>query len=819
MTSENRRLHFVLKTLQILFYVSFVLIWFKDNFLKFRSITLSPWIPLAALAAVTLVRFALRPKDRPRRPKSASRRDWIALGIIFAVAIAVHVPFLVHADGLMDSDEAIPALQGKHIAEGQIPAIYYYGARFQGSLPQQVYALFFWIFGYSVFLVKAIALLVFLAFIAVQYFLVRDVLSREAAVLVSAFTTLPFMHLVLTSFDVGSGFPFVLLFGAIIFTLTRRIVEGDNGEALAHDLMHEQVRRDLTPGQSPGAPAAGRLIPALGFVMGLAFWTHQITIIFLLTSSAFLIFNFGFKIGRYLTLILSFLVGMLPVVASELYWNFPLMRMLFGAEKSWEVSGSKTGNFYKLLTEIITGGKTWAVVLGFAALGLGLAVLAVKSVKAGKIKFSAVFVVYAGAFTAVYLFSSSSSTPVIRYLYILYMLIPVLWVAAFSWLKSAVARISVTAAFLLLFFLFGGGPTAIAYYDSVRSHDSDLAAVTAAMEKTGEKYWKGHYWISYLLNSVTNERIEVASTTVERYPAYPLRQDTESSGSNYVFLRDTPEQVKSSEEFVGLLKTTGKAFRSAEAGPWLLVYGIRGQVFPKNLFFPPDAPIPPLILDGAEPGRRGVVLRFKAETPLTTDACRLHAEIPGFCDRSVPLPAGERFTIELPYPPERKVTVRYYLDYQGLFLDPTERTAEIELPPPASNEMPPDLEPLSGFGPTETITGKNWPSLERAASFRLNRVLAPQERIALVLYSAFNFDDLFWHGKYAQTMDITVAGRPLRTETLADGHNTIAIDAKAIPGGTIPVVIGLNFRYAKVFGTDHWKTAAYLEGLRIDQRR
>ena len=503
---EKSPLAFGLKSLQVLFYMSFVLLWFKDNFLKFRSIAFSPWIVLAALALVTLVRFALRPKGGPMRPRTSPRRDWIALGLILAVTIAVHVPFLVHADGLMDSDEAIPALQGKHIAEGQIPAIYYYGARFQGSLPQQVYALFFWIFGYSVFLVKAIALLVFLAFIAVQYFLVRDVLSREAAILVSAFYALPFMHLVLTSFDVGSGFPFVLLFGAIIFSLTRRIVAA--AKALPAD----------------------RFIPALGFVMGLAFWTHQITIIFLLTSSAFLLFHFRLKIKKYAILVLSFLVGMLPVVASELYWNFPLMRMLFGAEKSWEVSGSKTGNFAKLLAEIISGGKSWAVVLGFAALGIGLVVLAAKSVKAGRIRFSAVFVVYAGAFTAVYLLSSSSSTPVIRYLYILYMLIPVLWVAAFSWLKSAAVRVSATAAFLLLFLPRRKRADDHGLFDSVRSHDADLAAVTAAMEKTGEKYWRGHYWISYLLNSVTNERLVVASTTVERYPAYPLLLDTETSG-------------------------------------------------------------------------------------------------------------------------------------------------------------------------------------------------------------------------------------------------------------------------------------------------
>jgi hypothetical protein len=151
MNDTSRRTFAFLKALQVLFYVSFVFLWFKDNFLEFRVIHVSPWIPIVGLALVTLLRFTLRPKDRPARTRTFSRRDLIALGLVLAVVVAVHVPFLLHADGLMDSDEAIPALQGKHIAEGQIPAIYYYGARFQGSLPQQVYALFFRVFGYSSF--------------------------------------------------------------------------------------------------------------------------------------------------------------------------------------------------------------------------------------------------------------------------------------------------------------------------------------------------------------------------------------------------------------------------------------------------------------------------------------------------------------------------------------------------------------------------------------------------------------------------------------------------------------------------------------------
>ena len=348
------------------------------------------------------------------------------------------------------------------------------------------------------------------------------------------------------------------------------------------------------------------------------------------------------------------------------------------------MSGSKAGKLVQLLTEIITGGKPWTAVVGFAVLVLGLAGLAFKPVKAGWIAFRAVFPVFAAAFAAVYLLSFSSSTPVIRYLYILYMLIPVLWVAAFSWIKPAAVRVPATAAFLVLFFLAGSGRTAVAHYDSVRDHDRDLAAVTAAMEKTGQKYWRGHYWISYLLNSVTDERIVVASTTVERYPAYPLLLDTETGASNHVFLRDTPEQVKNAEEFVGLLRQTGKSYGLSEAGPWLLVHGIRGQVFPKNIYFPPDAPIPAFDLEGAEPGRHGVVLRFKARSPLAMAACRLHAVIPGFCDRSVPLPEGERYTMSFPIRNGQKLTVPLLSGLPGCCSSrrPTEASAKIDLSRP-----------------------------------------------------------------------------------------------------------------------------------------
>ena len=336
--------------------------------------------------------------------------------------------------------------------------------------------------------------------------------------------------------------------------------------------------------------------------MGLAFWTHQISIIFLLTSSAFLLFHFRFRIVRYLTLIFFFLVGLLPLLVSELYWNFPLMRVFFAGEQSWEVSGSKTGNFVKLLTEIITGGKPWTAVLGFAVLGPRPRRPRRPVGEGGTDPVQRGLPRLAGAFTAVYLLSSSSSTPVIRYLLHPLHAHPrplgerVLLDQARGRPRPRDGRLPRS---LLPRRERTHGPGPLRFHP--RSRPGPRRG-DGGHGKTGEKYWRGHYWISYLLNSVTHERLVVASTTVERYPAYPLLLETETDTSNYVFLRDTPEQVKAAADFVGLLKTTGKAFKTAEAGQWQLVHGIRGRSSRRTSSSRPTPRSRPLTSKAPSPG-------------------------------------------------------------------------------------------------------------------------------------------------------------------------------------------------------------------------
>ena len=789
----------ILRGLQIFFYAALVILWFKGNYPLMRNIPVSPVVPLLGLLAVTAVRAfakwkAAHPtfaKGKVARPRARIRftKDAAIVAVLILAAAAVHVPYLVHSFGLMDSDEAIPSLQGKHIAEGKTPTVFYYGARFQGSLPQHYYALFFKIFGYSAFLTKLAAFLAFAAFLAVQYLLLKRIFSRGFALAAGLFYVLPFKNLILAGFDVGSGFAVVFLLGSLIFTLTQRIY----------------------------AEGKDHLLGTLGFLLGLTFWTHQIAVIFILTSGVFLLLRYKFRIGKYVHLAFTFALGFLPALVSEIYWDFPIVRMLFEGESTGALTKAKLANGTRLALDLFSAGPGFANVIYLLVLGSGLVLIAARSVKARKIEASALFAVYTAAYAGVYFLSSSSSTGIIRYLFILYLVLPVLFAAAFLWIKPEKLRLAATAAFILLLFAASQAKASLEDFRSVVEQDGEVKAVLAAADSTGQKFWKGDYWGSYLLTALSKERFIVASTTVERYPYYQLLYDTEAPGANRIFLRDTPLQMQKAAEFTELLGRLGKTFESVAIKDWLLVYGIRGEIYEKNLLFPPDD-VPDVALAGIGAEPAGLAVRFTAKAPVLVGGYRMNVEIPGFCALFAPMEPGTAFTVSIPYPEDRRVRLRYFVDFQGLVLDSTIREIESELPPPPAGARRDDIEYLSGFGPREHATGNDWQALDRDVRFRLNRPLGPSEKITLRLFSPFLFEDIWWHGDFAQAVEILVDGKPFAQQTLRDGFNTIALDEFAPRGADRSALIEMKFRYAMVVSIvrDHWKTAAYLASLRID---
>ena len=88
---------------------------------------------------------------------------------------------------------------GKHIAEGKMPPICFYGQNYVGSLASHAYALFFLVFGYSIPALKIATLSFYLGFIVIQFLLLKDVFSFPFAFVYVPLLRLPFGQLLLVS--------------------------------------------------------------------------------------------------------------------------------------------------------------------------------------------------------------------------------------------------------------------------------------------------------------------------------------------------------------------------------------------------------------------------------------------------------------------------------------------------------------------------------------------------------------------------------------------------------------------------------------------
>jgi len=558
-------------------------------------------------------------------------------------------------------------------------------------------------------------------------------------------------------------------------------------------------------------------LSTLGVIMGLGFWTHQITAIFIATSGVFLLARYKLEIRKYLKLALFFLIGAFPVVMSEIYWKFPLVRLLFAGGSS-AGSGSKISRAKDFLLMLISsgpGGINWIYLVLIAASAVILARL---SLKKKKVLPSSLYFVFFLFYAAVYLISQFSAVPVIRYLYILYIVLPVLFAALFMLLRTKIRYAAAILFFLLLFFL-SNGKISLAYYNTVKERHDELGAVMAAMSETKEKYWLGHYWISYLMNSLSKEDFIVASTTTERYPYYRLLFDSEAEHSNYLFLRDTPQAEEEAAKLTSLLDKCGISYQTKEVGLWMLVYGVKEYIYLKDLSFPPQE-IPEISLENIRQTEAGLDLEFSRKGAASTGGFRVDAEIPGFCSRFTPLSEAKKSVIHMPPPPQDHGKIRYGLNYQGLPLEPTFREGDYILTRPAVAFRREPVDTLMGLGPREKISGKNWLVCAKEVRFRINAPLKDSTKIIFTLYSPLklNIEDFWWHRIFSQEVAVFVNEQLFAQAKLNDGENTIAVAGRFPPPQNGDNIIALRFKYALVLSQrfDHWKTAAFLENIEID---
>lgn len=217
------------------------------------------------------------------------RAACLGLAGTLAAALALRLYFIVTPHGVIDADEAIVGLMGRHILRGELP-IFYYGQAYMGSLEAHLAALAFALGGASPLVLKLSGLAQALVLVGLTAELGRRALGDGPAVVAALFVALPPMFLTVWTLKARGGFVGMLVLGTLVLVLAHRTVETSG---------RRRTRAAL----------------ALGLAAGLGWWTCQLIVAYL--GAAGLMVVRGIRAKAALRLLLptavTFFLGSLPM--------------------------------------------------------------------------------------------------------------------------------------------------------------------------------------------------------------------------------------------------------------------------------------------------------------------------------------------------------------------------------------------------------------------------------------------------------------------------------------------------------------------------
>lgn len=202
----------------------------------------------------------------------------------------------------VDADSSIIGLMGLHIMKLKELPIFYYGQSYMGSLEAIVAAVYFKILGVSASSLHLVPTTFWALFVIANFFLIKKVFGKSTAVVASLFLAFPNAYLSDRLFRAWGGYMETLFFGTLIILITLKII----GEL------------------ERGGNRSSFWFGLLGFLSGIALWTHFIAIYYLVTAGfLFLISSSVTKIRMRSVVLFSvlFLLGLFPVL---LYNFFPV---------------------------------------------------------------------------------------------------------------------------------------------------------------------------------------------------------------------------------------------------------------------------------------------------------------------------------------------------------------------------------------------------------------------------------------------------------------------------------------------------------------
>lgn len=775
------------RSLQLFFYAAFIVLWFKDNFGLLRKLPVSYLWALLPFLVLTGYRLCFMIRQGRVRLPPGIFRGGVGLLVLLLLATILRLPYLAFPNGMMNSDDAIMALMGKHIAEGKVPPVCFYGQLYLGSLSSHLYALAFQIFGYSVLVLKCVTLAIYLAFIAAQFVLLREVFSVSFALAVGFFYSLPITPLLVAGFDNTSAYPLVLLLGSLLLYL-------------AYLISFRQKEK---------------LIPALGFLMGTAFWTHEVTAALILTSFIIVTFKLKSRIRRYATLIGFAILGFLPQLLIEIFNRFQLAGFLTQGKRAldWNTVKAMADFTVSLLA---ADPHPWRYVVPLFLVS-GFAYLVVLCLKKRAFLPQAVFSLFTFLFFLLYLCAHFSAHSAVRYFYPLYISLPVLFLAILLGLKSRVRTVLAFGLVALLFIVFNLR-TSLLHFGLVKDEQARLSQTVGAMQETGQRYWTADYWTAYLLTAVTGEELVVDALYYNRYPAYTLAYYDQTEKDNFVYLlKDRPSEEARYRKLLGWLEAFDIPAKKKDVADCRLVYDLGSRFYPAYRFREIPPQFPHLEIDKASTSNGYLYLVFKNQTVGEDVGFRLRLAIPGFSSSSLKISlADAEVKARLPCPPGRGLSIHYALDFAGIVIPATVREFDFS---PLEEDLAERQDPLvclRGLGYGVLVAGQHRLICEKEISWEINRPAGDHLTVRIFLYSPFDFSGWCWYGRYSQGVTITLNQSYSTERVLKDGKNTVRL---FIPKKYLKDrgnIITLKFKYADWFPwVPAWEIAAFLDRIEL----
>lgn len=779
----------ILRALRLIFTCAFLFLWFKGNFAQFKKIQVGVWAALVPLLVVLGLEFALKFRSARIAWKPEYKKIILVLLAVVLLTIAVRLPFLLYSAGMMWSDEAIPALMAKHIAEGKVPPICHYGQHYLGSLGPHIYAVAFALFGYSIPLLKAVSVLMYLAFIILQFFLFREFFSLTWAAVLSFFYSLPLGQLIDISTNNSNPYALVLFLEAALLYAAYAIAFKNKD----------------------------RLWPLLGFLMGLSFWTHQITAAFILTAFLIVAFKARPALKKYGILFLYAAAGGFPLLLQEIFDGFQLLRFMAGGEKAVWGQGKSQATL-KLIQSLLLARDHAAGLFLLLLLLAGTGTLLYLSFKKKESARLRIFLIFLIIFAGLYTYSGFSSKIVVRYLFPLYVCLPVILAVPFLWIRTRLKYFLFAGLLVVLVFL-GNGQTQYVYFLSVKDSAGYFAQVIAAMKATGNRFWRGSFETAYVLTGNSHEQVIVNSFGVNKYYPYRLLYDNQAPHDNYVFLKGPgTAEGEQAENLNRLLSRVGIPFKRKDVGGCSLVYDIGSPVFPRDLMEPVPSHIPQLEAAGLESRDGYLHLTFKNTETRESARFRLNVEVPGFASASKMFSgSSEHVTCSIPLPEDTPFTLKYYLDYQALRIPSTVHEIPYAPSGKGGGKRAEPIVYLQGIGPKVRLFGRDARFCDKEASFEVLPPPGKKATVKLRLFSPFDFANAYWYGNYAQQVRILLENGRIIEQPLRDGTNIVAFDLDRPAGRQGPFKVRIEFRYHLLFDFANLrKTAALLEDAGIE---